>query len=1078
MTPAPGFFLHHGNDLPGLARALGERLAGGHKSDWLQPDTVLIPQPSMRRWLQNSLAGQFGIAANLDFRLSGQLLDTVLHAWLPAHDPGRFLNFERTQWRVFALLLDDALMASPAFAPVKRFLDASDRQRRAWQLAGEVAQAFEKYQAWRREWLLSWHQTADINDWQSILWHLASQGRTFRAQAVDAYLKHLDSAEGLRPAGLPAHLFVFACQDLSPDVLHILQSFGRWIPVEFFLHNPCQAYWGDIGQRRSVTEIMATDFDNPLLDQWGLAGRDFIASLLSDQSAEWLGEAEHYRRPGQGGNSSLLQLLQQDILDREAPQANRMSREALLADDSVQVHCCAGALREVQMLRNQLLALIRKNPGLQWRDIAVMAPDLDRFAPFFAAVFGHSDAQYPALPFALSESAGTDGSGLRELFFRLLALPQSRFTGNDGMDLLAQPLMAKSLGLAPEDLERLFVWLQKAGVRWGLDAGHRQEIDGVPQFNFTWRFALDRLLYGYASSDALIGDTAPVPMPHGKDQALLDTLFAFTDRIESLRGQLSQAHEAGAWREIIEGMLAWLIDDRMPDGADRDFFEDLKRLLAGLPELADNAGLTQPFGVEVIAAWLAEALAPRLGQAWLSGRITICKMVPMRLIPFKVICVLGLDENAFPRQEPVAAINRLAGKATTARLGDRNTRNDDRFLMLQLLSSCKAHWLLSYSGLNPADGSESPPAIVVQQLLQTAAGYGPGDADTAKALIIRHPIHAFEIPADPRIAVLHGSTAKATRDSTDTPLFADIAGVRGNAVPAAPLDIALPEFIAFWKKPMESLARQHGIRLQLHDSVLEESEPFGKASGLDRYHLVEIMAREWFIAPDGDPDVLLRRLQAEGALAPGRLGRNRLLGLFAEIRPALQALAGEAMAPVRFELEYRHNTARIHGSLVQVHKSGIMTLALHRSEMTPKLRVAAGLQALLAKAGNLDIAIGVRTADRFHDVSLSYSPEQARKHLDTLLEFYHEGHTRILCFDPDASFAWYRARIKNPEADVGEWIEQQLAQDDPRSGNHEPALIDVLTEGRGFLRAVALREPEAFRQLSDSVCAILSGDAS
>lgn len=1077
MTPAPGFFLHHGNDLPVLAHALGARLAAFKNSDWLMPDTVLIPQPSMRRWLQNSLAEQTGIAANLDFQLPGQLLDNVLQSWLPTPDPDRLLNIERCRWRVFALLLDDGLMANPAFARVKRFLHTTDRQLRAWQLAGELAQAFEKYQAWRKDWLLSWHRNAVPGDWQSILWHLASQGRTFRAQAVEAYLNSLVNPGCPRPSGLPDHLSVFACQNLSPDVVRILQSFGRWIRVEFFLHNPCEAYWGDIGQRRSVSDILAMACDNPLLDQWGYAGRDFIASLLSEQSAEWLGEAEHYRRPQGDAEPTLLQCLQDDVLNREAPKAGRMTRQALLSDASVQIHCCAGALREVQMLRGQLLALMQANPGLHWRDIAIMAPDLDRFAPYFAPVFGQTSADYPALPFALSETA-TSGSGLHGLIFRVLALARSRFTGNDGFELLAHPLLAETYDLSHEDLERVFAWLEQAGVRWGLDAGHRKQVDGVSQDAFTWRFALERLIYGYASSDALIGDTAPVAMPAGKDRRLLDALLAFTARIESLHRQLAEPHDAGTWQEILQAMLAWLAADKALDGADREFFEHLQHLLTGLGDLADNAGLTGPFPVEVIASWLAEALEPRLGQAWLSGRITICKMVPMRLIPFKVICVLGMDQAAFPRQEPVAAINRLADRATAVRTGDRSNRNDDRFLMLQLLSSCRAHWIIGYSGLNPADGGESPPAIVIQELRRTIAAYGPGDADAEAAVTIRHPIHAFESPADSRIAVVRADAAQHDPVSGNAPLFADIAGIQCQTQTTTPLDIELPEFIRFWRSPMESLARRRNIRWQWRDRLLEASEPLGKASGLARYRLVQTIAEELLDNPEADPGGLLRRLQAEGLLAPGRAGRSSFQGVLTEITPALKALSDDAMAPKRFEMEYLQDAVRMRGQLIQRHKSGIVMLALHRSELTSKMRVAAGLQALLAKAGNLDTAVGVRTARKFHGLSFSCTPEQARSQLRTLLGYYRAGQERILCFDPDASFAWHAFSARNPNADVGAWIEQRTTQDDQRTESREPGLSDVLTEGGGFLRAVARREPEAFRVVSNTVCTILSGEAS
>ena len=1075
MTPAPGFFLHHGNDLPALAHALGAGLTACNNRDWLLPDTVLIPQPSMRRWLQNSLAEQAGIAANLDFQLPGQMLDTVLQPWLPAPDPAMLLNGERCRWRIFTLLLDDGLMVNPAFARIKRFLHAADRQHRAWQLAGELAQTFEKYQAWRRDWLLSWHQKAVPGDWQSILWHLASQGRTFRAQAVEAYLNSLVNPGCPRPSGLPDHLSVFACQNLSPDVVRILQSFGRWIRVEFFLHNPCEAYWGDSGQRRSASDVLAMAFDNPLLDQWGYAGRDFVASLLSEQSAEWLGEAEHYRRPQGDAEPTLLQCLQDDVLNREAPKAGRMTRQALLSDASVQIHCCAGALREVQMLRGQLLALMQRNPELQWRDIVIMAPDLDRFAPYFAPVFGQTTADYPALPFALSETAAT-GTGLHGLVFRVLALARSRFTGNDGYELLAHPLLAETYDLSPDDLERLYAWLELAGVRWGLDAGHRMRVDGVSQNAFTWRFALERLIYGYASSDALIGDTAPVAMPAGKDRRLLDVLLAFSARIDGLQKQLNEPHDAEVWQEILQGLLAWLVADKPLEGADLAFFEQLQRLVSGLCDLADNAGLTHPFPVEVIASWLAEALEPRLGQAWLSGKITICKMVPMRLIPFKVVCVLGMDQSAFPRPEPVAAINRLADRATAARAGDRSNRNDDRFLMLQLLSSCRAHWIIGYSGLNPADGSESPPATVIQELRRTIAAYGPGDADTEAALTIRHPIHAFENPADARIAVLRDSGAKPPIDA-NPPMFAAFAKAHDAPTHALALDISLSEFTAFWKRPLETLAYRQDIRFGLHDRLLEASEPLGRPSGLARYHLVQAICTELGDTPDADPEPLLRRLQAEGRLAPGQSGRSSFFAVLQEIHPALQALHDDRIEARHFELEYAWNALRIHGLVRQYQRSGMVMPVLHKKDLQPKVQIAAGLQGLLAKAAGLDLAMQVRTACKMHTLSLPYSQQQAELHLQTLLGFYLQGQQRILCFDPDASFAWYQYSRENPDADVGVWIERQSAQDEQQAARRELGLIDVLTEGDGFLQAVAAREPEAFKLVSHTVCSILNGDA-
>ena len=172
MSESNGFFLHHSNQLERLAYTLGQNMAAGQSSNVLQADTVLIPQPSMRRWLQKSLAEQFGIAANIDFLPPGSFINQQLADWLPDELP--LLTPEMLRWRLFALLLDPVLMKSPEFLGLSRFMQTGDTQLRAWQLAGELSQAYEKYQAWRKHWLIDWHYRCEENDWQAKLWFLVS----------------------------------------------------------------------------------------------------------------------------------------------------------------------------------------------------------------------------------------------------------------------------------------------------------------------------------------------------------------------------------------------------------------------------------------------------------------------------------------------------------------------------------------------------------------------------------------------------------------------------------------------------------------------------------------------------------------------------------------------------------------------------------------------------------------------------------------------------------------------------------------------------------------------------------------
>ena len=1077
MLSRPGFFLHHSQQLPVLAQALGRSLRSEGDRDWLQAETILIPQTSLKRWLQNTLAEDSGIAANLDFQPPGRFIDCMLLPWQAKAGGKPMLDGERLRWRLLRILFDERVLARPAFAPVAAYLSGPDRQLRAWRLTGELAPLFEKYQAWRGSWLLQWSRNPPHDDWQAQLWQLASEGHNYRAHVLQAYFADLNKAHG-PPPGLPAHLRIFACQNLSPDVLRVLQSFGRWSRVEFFLHNPCQAYWGDVRTAKNAEDLLALHEDNPLLNHWGFAGRDFVASLLSDQTVEWLGEDGNYPEAADDGSQTLLQRVQADILNRTPPEPTWPDAATLAQDDSIQIHQCASALREVQMLRAQLLARLSKDPGLQWRDIAIMAPDLERYAPHFSAVFGQSDDGYPALPFALSDRSLYQQAGLADLFFKLLALGNSRFTSNEGYALLSHPIVAEHYGLDLDDLAVLHDWIGQAQVRWGLDAAHRTALDGQNQQAFTWKHGLKRLLYGYASDDALVDGVAPADLPSGQQQYLLDCLCRFLDCIEQLHDALSHEASAVEWQSMLSRVLQAFCSqpERLPV-LEREAYQQLNQRIAALAKLAQEAGLQAPLSLAVVASYMAEEGEAALGQAWLSGRITICKMVPMRLIPFKVIALLGLDEASFPRPEPESALDRLTGPQAKRQLGDRRIRDDDRFLMLQTLSACQGHLILSYVGTDPVTGSSKPPSLVLNELMETLGRYAPNASEAAGHVVIKHPIHGHEVALDPRIAVLGAQALTRERPQTCAPnaalgLFAPIM----HAKPEAPLpgEVHIEDFIGFWQKPIERLAKQKGIRAPNHEVLLQESEPYGAAEGLAKYQLVQALWAQLLREPTLSEMALCRQLQALGHLPAGLAGLGRLRPVLDAVQQAMRALAAQRITPKPWPVDLTIGPARLHGCLQQNYAAGLITLALHKDKPRPHDLVKAGIEALLASAGHVPIATHIYT-DHLLPALPRCEAQEAEQRLQLLLSYYQLGQQQLLCFDTKHSLAWLEAHNKKPHLQAQDWIAQQLAKDDEAFNYGDGEQLEFISHGAGFLQAIAAPNPALFAETAEAVCTALFG---
>jgi len=295
MSPIPDFRLYHSNALDVLAELLADELRKPLPGQSiLTPDTILIPQAAMRRWLQATLAEQYGVAANLQFLTPGEFIAHALAANLGG--ARQDLSASALHWQVYAALSDRDLMQHPAMLPWQGYLEAQQDPLRAWALAGELASIFEKYQAWRRDWLLGWEDHAPANDPQAILWQHIAQGRQHRARRIEQYLARFSEHEP--PQGLPRRLFVFATLNISPDVLRVIATQARVGTLHFYLPTPTRAYWGDLPtlsrKLRSGAQDAFAEDTHPLLAAWGAAGRDFMAVLGGYEVVHPRGEIEAY----------------------------------------------------------------------------------------------------------------------------------------------------------------------------------------------------------------------------------------------------------------------------------------------------------------------------------------------------------------------------------------------------------------------------------------------------------------------------------------------------------------------------------------------------------------------------------------------------------------------------------------------------------------------------------------------------------------------------------------------------------------------------------------------------------------
>lgn len=1044
---AVDFRLYQSNALDVLAALLAQELRRAWPAQpLLKPDVIVVPQVAMRRWLQATLAERHGVAANLEFLAPGEFVARALVANLGPVDD----DFGRAglHWRCYAALTDAEVLAQPALAPWRAFLAAGDEALRPWTLAAELAAVFEKYQAWRRDWLLHWEDGADADDPQAALWRAIARGRDHRARRIQTYLERFEGAGRPLPQGLPPRLFVFAALNVSPDVLRVIATQARAGITHFYLPTPTGPYWGDL---RTVAErlrageqdpLAAGAADNPLLQAWGAAGRDFLAVLGGYEVVHPSGEIAAFVDPEQdvrptlaagGLGDGLLHRLQSDLFHRRATSPRPLP--GLRRDDpSLQLHAVHTRLRELQVLHDQLRGLLedsRFDPPLQPRQIAVLAPDIDPYLPYLEAVFAAEEEEGDRIPYTVADGSPLAAEPLAEVFLHLLGLPLSRFGLHEILDLLASAPLAEAAGLEVAAFEQLRGWLHASGARWGLDAEHRQRHDAPEDDAFTWQFALDRLLLGHASGDdAQIAGVAPWPELEGRALDALDTLIRLLRVLSEQQRALADALPPAHWRERISGVLQALLPREPADPGSRRALSRLHALVDGFADEAARAGFDAPVPAAAVRAYFSAALRQADTRApLLTGAVSFARMVPMRLLPFRVICLLGMNDGDFPRRDPGSGLNRLSAEWDTPRRrhGDRSLADDDRFLLLQLFSAAQDVLYLSWLGMDPADGSAREPSILVGELLDAAAAQHADPVAARAALVVRHPLQPFAPAAfggdDPRRFSYRRAWQPAARASLGprrppSPWLAQPLSTP-QALEAEMADLPTTRLARFLLDPADQFLKRR-LRLRLADEPGREQdvEPLAlPMRGLEGARLRQAIVTALLEADHAD---LPARLRAQALLPSNALARAQVHRQIAQARACVAAYLrwrGETAGQTR-AYSVQIDGARLHGRVENVHDViGIARVGVQAAGDTPlpgwRAAIRHGLDWLLANAAGDEMPLWCFPLDIGADAPEPLPPlprATAIAALRRLLWLYRQGMQAPLPFAPACGWAIWSKR--------------------------------------------------------------------
>lgn len=926
------FTVYHSNKLETLKILLVHLIKSDPYVNPFEPEQILVQSPGMSQWLKMALADDLGIAANIEFPLPATFIWDVFTELLPEVPKRSAFNKESMVWKLVQLL--PQLKDREEFAPIKQYLERDNSKLNLYQLSEKISDIFDSYLVYRPEWIEAWEhgediaENKDIHPWQPVLWRELyrytlelGQSHYHRANLYQTLIERLNTQD-LSTTKLPKRLFIFGITALPPRYIDALHALGEHIDVHLMFTNPCQHYWGDLKDRKTLAWIeqqsrkrwvqangaltpgetvsilkgtieenaedelhLSSAVGNDLLASMGKLGRDNLLLLSQTQSEEHELFIDVERE-------SLLKNIQADLLHLEEHQddtillSSHHKQPISAADHSLSFHACHSAMREVEVLHDHLLSLFDQNSDLTPKDVIVMVADINVYSPAIQAVFGNAPGER-YIPFSISDRTADQESPVLNAFLHFLNLPRSRCLASELLELLEIPAVSRRFDINEDEFIQAKQWIEESGIRWGLNRDTAKEFDLPETYQNTWEFGIARMLTGYAMSDNvdwLQVDNeyiAPYTEIQGLTAELAGKLAHYIDTIRYYRDRLNASHSISDWQHIVDGILSDLF---AVDLEEEVAFYSIRELVGQLKEQLNDSRYQEPLAFDMLVYYLSQKLSgTRVSQRFLAGQVNFCTLMPMRSIPFKVVCLLGMNDGVYPRSIPAEGFDLMS---LAPRPGDRSRRDDDRYLFLEALISAQDSLYISYVGHSIRDNATLSPSVLVTELQEYCyQNYrltedAALDVDRSGQNLLNHLTHHHPMVPYSRDAFCgeHPSYAAEWLASAKRELHQP-----SSVVPTLsdywldksfPVELELADFQRFWRLPVQYFFNVRlGVFFNEPLATQKDEEPFILDS-LDNYLLMSELIPIMLQSSDSSAELehLRQQLAAQGKLPIGAFG--------------------------------------------------------------------------------------------------------------------------------------------------------------------------------------------------------------
>lgn len=977
-----------------------------------RPVYIVTQTEGMNNWLKHRIAAKIGIAANIEFVKPNEIINKVFQLLGGTYRDS--LSAHNLNWLLYSLLKNpDFISEFPQIADYyKDEVSETQKDVKRMALAEKVADLFDQYQIYRTDMVKSWNENhsfytddwarskqrkyelkalQDAESWQKALWQMTQQlaGEHFpnKTEIGDFILQSTQDEERMeRFVKKMPRLYFFGLSLITEYHLQIFEKLSDRIELHFLVQNPAPLdYWFEERSEKVIaflkqknkmhfTEESAA---NPLLPAWGKIIRETFLMLFQNEETLNSYTEINVTEPQK---DSLLHHIQHTIFNNQKEEIHFTKTQ--IEDGSIVMNSCHSPVREVEVLYNYLVHLVdQKKEDLSARDIVVMVTDIDLYASYIKAVFDNAPHKFR---YTIADESYLETDNVANALVEILSLNEQQLTSEKVVSLLDFSVIRNRFGVT--DTEKIRNWVKAANIRFGIAGNREDDSDFV-----SWKYGLQRIMYGLCMSGGEEfgeGEQSfyPLDLIEGFDMMEATRFVYFVENlIQSLESRRTKKNIAG-WVEYLNWTLNLFVGEN--EEVEDEDYQWIQRQLEQynlVDELFDES-----IGYDVfIRSFLPMLSRAKKSSSFAGGGITFCSLIPMRSIPFKVVALLGMNLNDFPRKDRRVSFDLME---LEKRKGDRNIRENDKHLFLETLLSAGDYLYISYIGQSVKDNADLPPSALVDELLDFIASKTDERDSVRENFIVKHPLHGFSRKYNSGNPKLYSylltdetSLPDLGSDTSKEEIF-DFSNVDG------------ARFISFFGHPFKYFYnRVLGIYYEDHELSLPETEVFD-LNHLEKWNLKNTLLNstefkvEHFKNEMVKTGILPLKNMADVIL-------QEAVEDIEEVRKLYNAIV-QGLEPENQMIEIALENSILTGNIQGIYNNQLLRYSISNNEN--KYRQSAYLEYLILAASGSKTSLKFisKINEKVDDGNL-ISQDEALRRLNELLKIFKEGHRRIVAFHPD-----------------------------------------------------------------------------